>query len=1402
MASRKIKGTKHVRRRKTGLKATIGVVALAVVAITGFLFFNKLDKGEEIKEQISSMNVISEEHGLNQIFGAGSTPSSKVESIIKVSTDTRTTSDPEDFSRESRFIDSRGGYISGGGTLTKGEFFEIKATPFPGYKLAGWLILSEDGTSYNEKYVSGDKTFKIGYGSTGYAITSNTKVIAVFAKEASTIYKCTLDIEPRVGRFKGAIISNNSMPVNYPNMYAPFEVVKDTPYDYVELTWGLTYEELEQNFGYTTESYSYGENSSHSENRNTTDQYEKQSITNGYSDSTGTNKDTSVTLSKTYNIEYDVVLIDNVGNVVSSDKNKNYQLKVNLNTITSTGVVPVSDAMSKTYDVLTGGAETFRTNDTIINKGDCRIVIVPHTKQGGTYQVITVADPLDGGTTSGDKISSSQFSSSISAEPAKGYKFDHWSWIESTGDSTKAGYYKEYFNKLDSKDKTLTVSPNGVVVYTAHFVPEYYTVDLESVMPEDGGTIRGLGDYAAHENVKITLHPSDGYKVESWKYTTTDGNTFTGDSEEFTINDITSDIKVAAKFTSIKSRIDVKSSPVDGGVITVRNTTKHPVGASDDKPEYDKQDYEEFVSGKEDALIIATPNDTNGYMFRYFEDQSGNKYNGVKDTSGAKTVWKLNVSAVNGKETYKAVFGLDSINLNIKVDPNNKKAGGFKVEYTKKGETNVTTSPDYYDETLISEIQGGKTVKITAIDGDGYHFVKFVDTDGNISTDNPLIYPDLTENKNVEIIFVPDRFTINAHATPVIGGKANVSILDKTTKAELSKREGSNDVSYGDIVRITAIPNGNYAFRYFEDPNGSKYGAAGTDAEGHPYFDFNAVNGSETYKAVFAMDNVHLSVKVDPNTTDPSSGTYVAGSFKVNYTYNDITTGKDINTDKEGSRPNFVIDNIKGQTSVKITAIENGGYKFSKFIDSEGNAWNDNPMVLGNLVEDKDIEVIFVKEHWKILGASSPEAGGRVTLNGVESGLDVDYGDHVSIQAIPNDGYRFKFFKDELGNEFLANPLEFDAINGSEKYTAYFAKDDVSITVDLAPEGSGTVRFNSQPAVSSRTTYSTGGAKSVSLTATPKEDVEFLHWKDQDGNTYNDNPLVITDVSRDLSFTAIFDTKFDTIRAVASPASGGKIRKIINDDGSVTLVATANRGYDFIKWEKPKGITTAAYKFTIPADQVHKGDLYTAIFKINKNYDAKSDITKEKFYREWRKVITPNYTVTRDSMKLLAMQTVAGLRQYNDATPSLGSYGAFANAKAYFDERVAADVARLDRVFGDSELMTVEGEILTPDLIPDQDKYYEYAEAFTDKKFGDHYDTKILTVKRVLEPEEFDNVKRTYLWRYTGAEYNDNIYLLYNINNNKTDCVTPIVDEDGVLKFTIDELPDNDVVAVVRVKIK
>ncbi len=2297
MGRKKIEGTTHIRR-KLDKRTKIAAVAISVIAtlVSIFLFITKTEMGKGIQEKVSQVTTVVSEYRLPFASGSGSSPTSEVQSIIRVVGEVQ-----RDDAGELK------GYVSGGGTLSEGESMTLEATPFPGYVLDKWKVGGTD--------ISSSNSITVGYNCTecNYNATGNVNIEALFKKQSDSV-TYTVKLLPQIGRFSLKAAPYVGDDVNYQDVKNELNIVvngSDNQFKRTFLYWQMTYSDLEQWFPSTSVNHSEGSNSSSGSNTSDTHSSDDghDSHTEGSNNSTGTNTSDSYISSKTYTIAYDVYVFNKDGKVVwtysdiAEKQEVNYPIEdpsayIDINPYLHSYVADISDDASRS-----------------IFGEDCTILLAPHIEDGWEHGIITKADPQDGGLTTGDKVSSTMFASTITAMPSENYLFDHWSWTDNA-DGNRA---------MSSKDSSITVSPKGVVEYTAHFVPENYTIDLESCVPEDGGTISGLGTYAAHKDVDIQITPQPGYKIESWNYTTKDGKRFSGTSERFTINDLTSDVSISVKFTNGKSRIEVKASPIEGGNVTVRNATINPTDGIGEKP-----DYEEFVLGQEDAVLKAVVSNTDyvfaywedsegrqydgeiqsdgktnilmiknvassekftahfikkalsvdvkvepntlasaryeagevdvtytniddltktltfyrpdieplndikaqtneiikakensgyhfvkfvddkgktytdnptvivnvtdnlnltaiytpdefdinaiaspviggkvivngkdgkdtvkygdtvkleattamgymfdrfedqngnryegtvnpagnyelsfeaingaetykavfvkasvsffakiepgilntsgnynegyvnavyidesgsqieasfsspsrphltvkgqtnvivtavenasyhfvrfvdkrgnvytenptiisnisedteltavytdaefeikavaspitggtvtvdgkegsnivkygksvelvatcntGYEFLYFEDQNGNHYDGTKNATGEyefsfdavngaetyKAVFvKDNVSvsvtvapkdkdaglytaggynityvkysnpgiyfsladkyedytaddvagrtnvtikaieksgyhfskfidedgniytenpvvlssitkdkkievvfvpeefeikaistpvtggsvtvngrdgsntvsyndevtlvakpkaefdfryfedqngnkysgtvnasgeaelsffAVNGAETYKAVFALKEVSVSVKVDPNTKtggkyNAGGYRVDYIDPSGS-AASSGALYEEKKIEHIKGQTSVKITAIEGDGYHFSKFIDSEGNTWNDNPMVLGDLVENKSIEVIYVPDKFTISAQASPSTGGTVDVQV---NHNGDITKREGSNTVAYNDEVTLIAKPKTGFGFRYFEDQNGNKYSGTiknpGTASETYE-MSFKAVNGSETYKAVFAFDKVNVTVKVDPNTL--KNGKYAAGYGEVTYT--DIVSGESVT--KTVDYDDSTIDDIKGQTSIKINAIARTGYHFSKFIDSEGNTWTENPMVLGDLVENKDIEiifvpdeftieakalpvtggvvtvngregsntvkyddevtliatpksanfefryfedqygnqykkdlvdpvtgiavfkfkavngsetykaifamkditynisvdpdtmadgkyvaggyeitykkqdgteetltryekaaisgikgqtdvkiralekdgyhferfidskgqshtenplivhdvveneditiifvedeltvnvvvtpdkggtatangkagtskvkygemvsvvakansgymfryfedqdgnhyegitnadgshtysfkavnasttykavfvmqtielemvydpndmsksgaivtyqslrgeqivtdptrnqindivgmtdikikaveksgykfakfvdgtgkvytdnplilpnvtenqkitVIFVEEHWRIEVKSYPEAGGRVLANGIEGGIDADYGDNIKLEAKANEGYTFKYFRDSAGNDYLSNPLEFEAINGNETYTAYFAKNSVTVTIDLTPKGSGTVRFNSEPAVSTRTTYPAEGLSNVTLTAQSKTETQFVCWRDQDGNSYTDNPLTIVDISTDLIFTAVFEGETTGVRAIASPPSGGKIRKIINDDGSITLIATANRGYTFTHWKKPNGMTLAS-KFTIPANQVKVGDTYIAYFKYNKNYDAKSDITKESFYREWRKVVTPNYTVTRDSMKLLAMQTVSGLRQYDDATPPLKNYQAVSNAQAYFDAKLAEEIKRLDGLFGDAELMTAEAEELTPDMLPDINKYQTIAEDFTAKKFGHLYETEILTVKKVIEPQNFDNRKRTYLWRYTGAEFKENIYLLYDINDKKPKWVSPIVDMDGVLKFTLDELKDKDVVAVVRVKIK
>lgn len=957
----------------------------------------------------------------------------------------------------------------------------------------------------------------------------------------------------------------------------------------------------------------------------------------------------------------------------------------------------------------------------------------------------------------------------LTATPSAGYKFlyfkeqDGTKIININADKT-APFTTEEFNPSGDKSY-IAYFAKGTTPLTISISPDpasgYVETQYTSSTTGKSATVKSLqiDDVDGSKGVTLTARPSVGYEFDKFINIDT-GSEVT--ANPYTIGTLLDATNIEAVFKPLTCSIGVTVEPsATAGSATVNGMPGIATG----------------IKYGETVTILATP--ANNYSFKYFEDKNGNKYSGNDEGDGKRS---LIFKAVNGDETYKAVFGMSQITVNIAVDPSAKDkdgvsflAGGYKITYTDT--SGNTQTRELYTSGTFADVKGIENVEITAIPKAGFRFSKFTDTDGGNYTENPLIFSKLPENKDVTIYFVPDEAVISAVASPEIGGSVTVN-----------GRLGSQRVQYGKPVEILATASPGFIFKYFKDSKGNEFSS-------NP-LKFTAVNGDEVYTAVFGMSQITINVNVNPTEKDADGVDFLAGGYKITYT---DTSGK-IQSKELYTSETFT--DVKGLENVEITAIAKDGYKFSKFTDTDGGNFTENPLIFSELSENKDVTIHFVSDEAVINVVTSPEMGGTATINGRTGSQRVQAGKPVEILATANEGYTFKYYKDSNGNEYSSNPLKFNAINGNETFTAYFVKNEITVTIDLTPAGSGTVRFNDEVAVSTRTTYTTDGRSNIRLSATAKEGREFVYWKDQDGNTYQDNPITIVDVSKDLVFTAVFDGEILGIRAVASPASGGKIRKIINDDGSITLIAVANKGYTFISWKKGSVLLTKGTKYTIPAASVKDGDVYTAYFSYNKNYDAKSDITKEKFYREWRKVVTPNYTVTRDSMKLLAIQTVGGLRQYDDATPELRNYSAVANAEAYFDERVAKDIARLDGIFGDAELVTAEGEILTVDKLPDQLTYEQIAKKFTDKKFGDRYETEILTVKKIIQPKGFNNINRTYLWRYTGAEYKDNIYLIYNVDEDTQDIVTPIVDEDGVIKFTIDNLKDNDIAAVVRVKIK
>lgn len=161
-------------------------------------------------------------------------------------------------------------------------------------------------------------------------------------------------------------------------------------------------------------------------------------------------------------------------------------------------------------------------------------------------------------------------------------------------------------------------------------------------------------------------------------------------------------------------------------------------------------------------------------------------------------------------------------------------------------------------------------------------------------------------------------------------------------------------------------------------------------------------------------------------------------------------------------------------------------------------------------------------------------------------------------------------------------------ITANATYTANFAQGDFYIHVTSNNEEWGTV--------SGGGAYNRGAT--ATLTATPKTDCKFVKWDDN----YTSNPRTIT-VNANGQYEAIFAQKSTFTITVASnntswgTVSGGGTYK---EGTSVTLTATAAKGYNFIKWSD--GNTTNPRTIIVEANAS-----YTATFERNTLFSVSSN---------------------------------------------------------------------------------------------------------------------------------------------------------------------------------------------------
>lgn len=263
-----------------------------------------------------------------------------------------------------------------------------------------------------------------------------------------------------------------------------------------------------------------------------------------------------------------------------------------------------------------------------------------------------------------------------------------------------------------------------------------YTINTSS-SPVVGGTTTGGGTYTEGDSVTVTATANQGYSFSKWSENGT--SVSTNANYSFTA---TADRNLVAEFTIVGGKsykITTKSVPAVGGTTSGGGT--YPQGTQ--------------------VTVSATANQ--GYVFSNWTNNNGV----VVSTSASYSF------TVTGKATLKANFIKQNFVVTTSSNPT---LGG-----------SATGSGTYAYNTKV-------TVK--AIPNNGYVFVNWKDTGGNIVSTTKAYKFNITGNTNLIANFSPKNYQVTTIARPNAGGSVT----------------GGGTYAYNSVATVSATTNNGYVF--------------------------------------------------------------------------------------------------------------------------------------------------------------------------------------------------------------------------------------------------------------------------------------------------------------------------------------------------------------------------------------------------------------------------------------------------------------------------------------------------------------------------------------------------------------------------------------------------------------
>jgi PKD repeat protein len=580
-------------------------------------------------------------------------------------------------------------------------------------------------------------------------------------------------------------------------------------------------------------------------------------------------------------------------------------------------------------------------------------------------------------------------------------------------------------------------------------------------------------------------------------------------------------------------------------------------------------------------------------------------------TSPYRYQWYLNGTAVVGANASSWIFtptstGYYLVHLNV-TDNAGKEAKSNIAQVTVNPALSVSIQP------VSSVITIGESVYFTSTVTGGtlpYAYQWYVN-DTEVSGANASSWT--FTPTSIDYYEVTLKVT-DAASSAKLSNEANVTVNPRTYKLTITTTTGGTTTpapgtytyTEGTNATVTAIPDANYKFVYWE-LNGSNVGS------NNPIIIL--MNASYTLKAYFALITYTLTITATTGgTTDPVPGTYiypsgssvnVAALPSANYFFDhwvldgspagsanpiSVLMNKNRTLHAVFSLINYTLTittSAGGTTNptpgtyvyasgsdVPVLAIPDANYKFVKWLLDGGDVGSANPYTV-HMDNNHTLHAVFQQLTYKLTilsstgGTTTPTPGTYIYVNGT----------NVAITAIPDTYYVLDYWLLDGNNAGSINPINV-LMTDDHTLQPIFARINYTLTISATTGGT------TNPAPGTHT-YPAG--TSVDVTAVPDAGYRFDYWVLDGSPAGSANPInVLMNTSHNLQ--AIFAETHTLIITVSTggttnPAPG---TYVYQTPTNVTVTATPSNNYRLDHWEYDSVNTGSPNPITVYVGSTHR----------------------------------------------------------------------------------------------------------------------------------------------------------------------------------------------------------------------